>query len=58
MGGSELSLQLNIKMQPAAAAAAVDLIAVLPVQAPPATAGIIIAHRSLSTENTRNASAI
>ena len=56
MGGSELSLQLNIKMQPAAAA--VDLIAVLPVQAPPATAGIIIAHRSLSTENTRNASAI
>ena len=57
MGGSELSLQLNIKMQPAAAAA-VDLIAVLPVQAPPATAGIIIAHRSLSTENTRNASAI
>ena len=57
MGGSELSLQLNIKMQPAAAAA-VDLIALLPVQAPPATAGIIIAHRSLSTENTRNASAI
>ena len=57
MGGSKLSLQLNIKMQPAAAAA-VDLIAVLPVQAPPATAGIIIAHRSLSTENTRNASAI